>query len=312
MIILFWAVCIILLLVLIVTIVSYLCFRHAFYVKDSDKLYSADKAIPEGDIYIPWREQMLAWIEETRQMPCQQFQIQSFDGLTLQGKYYEYAPGAPIELLFHGYRGYAERDLCGAVQRCFALGHNAFLVDQRASGSSGGNVITFGVNESKDCLDWLSFVINHFGPEVKVILCGMSMGASTVLNATGSPLPKNVIGVLADCGFSSTSAIIKKVIGEMGLPADLAYLFVKLGARIFGGFDPDAIASESAVANCNVPVIFFHGEDDAYVPCEMSRTNYNACQSRKALITVPGAGHGLSYLVAPEQYLQALRDFFSE
>jgi fermentation-respiration switch protein FrsA (DUF1100 family) len=44
----------------------------------------------------------------------------------------------------------------------------------------------------------------------------------------------------------------------------------------------------------------------------MSEKNYEACVSRKKLITIPGAGHGLCYPVAPEQYLQALREFFPE
>ena len=55
---------------------------------------------------------------------------------------------------------------------------------------------------------------------------------------------------------------------------------------------------------------FFHGENDDFVPCDMSRAMYDACVSRKKLVTVPGAGHGLSYPVAPEEYLESLRAFF--
>jgi pimeloyl-ACP methyl ester carboxylesterase len=242
---------------------------------------------------------MTGWIKETRALPFQEFSVTSFDGLKLKAKYYECRPGAPIELMFHGYRGYAERDLCGGVQRCFALEHNAFIVDLRASGDSDGNVITFGINESKDCLAWLDLMIGHFGPDVKIILTGISMGASTVLNAAGSELPENVVGVLADCGFTSPAQIIKKVIGDMGLPKELSYPFVKLGAQLYGKFDLEEIASVDAIRNCKVPVIFFHGEDDAYVPCEMSRINYEACPTKKRLVTIPGAGHGLCYPVAP-------------
>ena len=154
-------------------------------------------------------------------------------------------------------------------------------------------------------------MIEHFGPDVKIILTGISMGASTVLNATGGPLPKNVIGVLADCGFSSPADIIKKVIRQMGLPANISYPFVKLGARLYGKFDLEEITSAEAVKNCKLPVIFFHGEDDDYVPCEMSRINYDACPSRKRLVTIPGAGHGLCYPVAPNLYLWEMQDFFS-
>ena len=57
-------------------------------------------------------------------------------------------------------------------------------------------------------------------------------------------------------------------------------------------------------------MIFFHGEDDDFVPCRMSIRNYEACSAPKQLVTVPGAGHGLSFPVAPEDYLKALREFF--
>ena len=293
-------------------LICYICFRMTFYVRNKDKKSAEEYPIPEGEIYEPWRDKMVAWMKQTRALPHQDFSVTSFDGLTLWGKYYEQTPGAPIELMFHGYRGYAERDLCGGVQRCFALGHNALIVDQRASGDSEGNVISFGINESKDCHTWLKFMISHFGPEVKIILTGISMGASTVLNAAGSPLPENVIGVLADCGFTAPAAIIKKVIRDMKLPENLAYLFVKQGAKLFGGFDLDEIAPIEALRYCTVPVIFFHGEADAYVPCEMSRHNYEICTCRKKLVTIPDAGHGLSYVVAPEYYLQQMRIFFYE
>ena len=77
-----------------------------------------------------------------------------------------------------------------------------------------------------------------------------------------------------------------------------------------GSSRPAAISTVEAVKRCRVPVIFFHGESDDYVPCEMSRENYDACASRKALVTIPGAGHGLSYPAAPETYLEAARAFF--
>ena len=171
-------------------------------------------------------------------------------------------------------------------------------------------MITFGIKEYRDCLSWLDFMVQHFGKDVKIILTGISMGASTVLMAAGSPLPEQVKGVLADCGFSSAKAIICKVIRQLKLPPALAYSFVRLGAWIFGGFDLEAFSALEAVKNATVPVIFFHGEEDAFVPAEMSRENFEACASRKALITTPGAGHGLCYPVDPEAYLNALRDFF--
>ena len=63
-------------------------------------------------------------------------------------------------------------------------------------------------------------------------------------------------------------------------------------------------------ARCTIPVCLFHGEDDRFVPCEMSRENYNACiAENKRLLTFPGAGHGMSYLLDEERYLNELRAF---
>lgn len=303
---------IVLLLIILTLLISYICFYMAFYVPKRKEKNPEEYPIPEGEIYEPFRETMVGWMKEVRKLPHEEFSIKSFDGLTLRGKYYEYAPGAPIELMLHGYRGDAERDLCGGVQRCFALQRSALIVDQRSCGNSEGNVITFGIKEHRDCLDWVDFMVKHFGPDVKIILTGISMGASTVIIAAENPLPPNVVGVLADCGFTSAQEIIKKVIHQMKLPVAPVYPFVKLGAKIYGHFDLEERSAIEAAPKCTVPLILFHGENDDFVPCEMSRANYEACTSRKKILTIPGAGHGLSYPVSPNAYLDALREFFGE
>lgn len=318
---------ILLFLTLTTFVISYICFRMAFYVprkklhKDTipgqnnpviNTAVSEEFSIPEGEIYEPYREQMVAWMKETRALPHETMSIHSFDGLTLYGKYYECIPGAPIELMFHGYRGSAERDLSGGVQRCFALGRNVLLVDQRTSGKSQGNVITFGINESKDCLAWIDCLIKRFGPDVKIILTGISMGASTVMIAAGQPLPTNVMGILADCGYTSAKDIIKKTIREMKLPPNLLYPIVKLGAKIYGHFDLEETSPIEAMKNCQRPIIFIHGEADDFVPCEMSLRNFEACTAPKTILTVPGAGHGLGYLVDTEGYFKTVREFAAQ
>ena len=308
----FWTILgILLFLLLAVVTISFICFRMAFF--SPRRRPSPDDPIqtPEGDIYDAFREQMEAWTREARAMPWKPHEITSFDGLRLTAKYFEYSPDSVIELMFHGYRGNAERDLSGGVQRCFSLGRSAFIVDQRGCGGSEGNVISFGVNEHRDCLRWLEYMEKTF-PGRKIILTGISMGASTVMSCADKDLPESVIGILADCGYDSAENIIKKVIRGMGLPAGPAYPFVKLGARLFGRFDLEEVSPLKALPGAKVPVIFFHGEDDDFVPCDMSRHCYDVCASRKRLVTIPGAGHGLSYPVEPERYLKEAGDFFRE
>ncbi len=295
-----------------VLLVAYVCFRMAFYVPTRRPVSADAIDIPEGAAYEPHRADMERWARETKAMPHEAVSVTSFDGLTLRGKYYEYAPDAPIELMVHGYRGNAERDLCGGVQRCFSLGHSALIVNQRASADSDGHVITFGVREYRDVLTWVDFMLDRFGKEVRIILTGISMGAATVMMTADQPFPPNVKGILADCGFTSPKAIIQKVIRQMGLPVPLAYPFVRLGGLLYGGFDIESRSAAEVLKNSRLPVIFFHGEADGYVPCEMSRENYDVCSSRKRLVTVPDADHGLAYICDPEGYCQAVREFFDE
>lgn len=293
-------------LVLLLLVVTFVCYYMAFYSPSRKPLGEEEYLFPRGKIYEPYVEKMKHWMREARNMPHEKVSIQSYDGLTLRGKLYEYAPGAIIELMFHGYRSDSERDLCGGVQRCFRLGRSALIVDQRGCGASDGHTITFGIKERKDCLKWVEFLIQKYGKDVRIVLTGISMGASTVMMAGGLELPENVVGIIADCGYSSPKEIIQKVMKQIHVPVKLLYPFVKLGARIFGGFDPEAAGCEEAMRVCKVPVFFAHGASDAFVPYEMSVKNYQACRAPKKLLNVPEAGHGLCYMLAPEEYRQAL------
>ena len=300
-------------LLLLSLLVALYCFMRVFYSPKRRALRDDEYEIPEGAIYEPFRDEMVAWVKEIRATPHEDMEILSFDGLRLRGRYYEYAPGAPIELLFHGYQGNAERDLSGGVKRCFAIGRSALIIDHRAAGRSEGRVITFGIRERRDCLAWVAHAVRRFGPDCRLIITGISMGAATVMMAAGEELPPQVKGVLADCGYTSPREIIEKVIADMHLPPRLVYPFVRLGARLFGRFDLEEASPIEAAQRARVPVIFVHGESDDFVPCEMSARLYAACASApKRLVTVPGAGHGLAFSVGKESYLEALRDFAAE
>lgn len=293
-------------------ITAFICFMKVFYCPRRKEEKGGEVYIPSGKFYDPYREEILEWVRMTRGMKHEDLSITSEDGLTLRGRYYEYAPGAPLEILFHGYHGNAERDLSGGVDRCFRLGRNALIIDQRACGTSEGRVTTFGIMESRDCLLWVKKAIERFGDDIRIILTGVSMGAATVMIASGEQLPKNVIYTLADCGYTSAKEIIKKVIREMGLPANLLYPFVKLGALIFGRFKLDSTSPKEAIAHAQIPIIFIHGDEDDFVPCEMSKELYEICPTRKMLTLIPGSGHGVAFPCNKEMYLEALREFWIE
>lgn len=304
-----WCLFICLGVTMLTLITSLVCFLMVFYCKRKKPLGPDEYEIPEGEIYEVYREDMIEWTRAIRSMPHEDMEITSFDGLKLRAKYYEYKAGAPIEILFHGYKGYAERDLSGGVERCFRLGRSVILVDHRASGRSDGHVTTFGIKERHDCHRWVRYAIERFGDDVKLIIGGVSMGAATVMMAAGDPLPENVIGVLADCGYTSPREIISKVLKDMKLPPCVFYPFIKLGARIFGRFNLDEASPIEAMRKCVLPVVFVHGDTDDFVPYEMSVRLCEECASpKKTLITIHGAGHGLAFPADRDGYVGALAE----
>ena len=290
-------------------LLTFFCFCIVFYSPKRKPGAGEDYSLPKGKVYEPYWDLMLEGMEQNAKTPHEDVYKTSFDGLRLHGKYYESCPGAPIELMMHGYRGTAQRDFSVGLVRCNQVGHNALVIEQRASGKSGGNVISFGINERWDCLSWVDYILDRFGPDCRIILTGISMGAATVLMAGGMELPENVVGILADCGYTSPKAIIGKVCRQIHLPPGLLYPFIRLGAKLFGGFDLEEYSPLEAMKKCHLPVIFFHGEDDDFVPCAMSRENFEACMGPKRLVTIPEAGHGLAYLVDPETYVAELSVF---
>lgn len=298
-------------LLLLSVLIAWYSYRTAFYSPEKRK--EDDYAIPRGEQYEKERQRMLSLIRQMDEIPYEAVTISAQDGTKLSARYYHVRDGAPLQIQFHGYRGTAVRDFCGGNKLAREAGQNTLVVDQRAHGKSGGTTITFGIRERMDCLCWAEYANQRFGSDTPIFLSGVSMGAATVLMASELELPTNVIGIIADCPYSSPEAIIRKVCREdMRLPPILVMPFIRLGARLFGHFDLREASAVQAVRNTNVPILLLHGEDDRFVPCDMSREIFDACTGEQTRITFPGAGHGLSYIVDTGTYSEAVSRFVDQ
>ncbi len=256
-----------------------------------------DRTLPEGEQYEPYAEGILKGIERMLPEAFQEVWIISYDGLKLYGRYYELYQDAPVILFFHGYRSSSVRDGNGIFALCQEHGYNLLMVDQRAHGRSEGKTITFGVRERYDVLQWIDYLVKEQGKNVQIVLAGISMGAATVLMASDLELPDNVRCILADCPYSAPGEILKCVMKSLKLPAGILYPVARLSGRIFGKVDMEAAAAINAVKRCKIPILFIHGDDDRFVPCDMSRQCYDACTCEKRIVFVKNAGHGISYCV---------------
>ena len=152
--------------------------------------------------------------------------------------------------------------------------------------------------------------MQKFGPEQKIILAGLSMGAATVLMTADMGLPENIKGIMADCPYSSPKVVIRKVIRDMNLPVGITYWLAKTAAKLIGKFDLEETSAVEAVSNSKIPILIIHGDDDRFVPCTMSRECQKAGGDIVELVLVEGAGHGMSHCVDAKKYEEATLTFF--
>lgn len=289
---------------------SLYCYRICFYAPNRQQSNNdLESWFPKGAQYSAIRDKMLAGAHCMEDSPYEWASILSDDKKRLYARCYDLNPGAPVMIVFHGYRGYASRDCAGGFVIAAKLGFNILAVDQRSHGRSSGHTITFGIRERQDCLHWIEYAQQRFGPDTPIILYGVSMGAATVLMASELDLPENVVSIIADCPYSSPSAIIQKVSGEMGYPSNLAFPVIQLGARLYGGFSLTECSASDAVKRACIPILLIHGADDTFVPCSMSREIYENCKDIAQLNIIPDAAHGLSYPVASREYEKICVDF---
>ncbi len=285
----------------------YGCFWGCF----APKKYLASDAPPSGGQYEAKKSELAELYSAAKALDFERVSIRARDGVGLSGRYYRFSGAGPVVLFFHGYRSSPIRDGCGMLKLMRELKLDVLAPDQRAHGESGGHAITMGVKEQYDCLDWIQYILDRFGNDREIILGGCSMGAATVMMASDM-LPDNVLGIIADCGYTTPEEIMRSVGRARGLPEGPAMAMIRGAARLFGGFDLRAASAPEALSRCGKPVLFIHGAADDFVPTEMSRVNYAACAGPKRLLEVPGAEHAMSFVVDEEGYTSAVKEFLAE
>ena len=238
--------------------------------------------------------------------------ITSHDGLKLYAQWVPAENARGTVLLAHGYRSTKLLDFGVAFDICHEMGLNLLIPDQRSHGKSQGKFITFGVKESKDMLGWLRFHDTQIG-SYPVILFGLSMGASTMMYLADEPLPGNVKGIVADCGFTSPKAILTRVYQRViHLPPEPSIWAAGLFTRLIAGFSLTQKDSRKTLADSKLPILLIHGTADDFVPCDMTRQSYAACSGPKEMLLVQGADHGVSFLVDPDTYSSRMCGFIEK
>lgn len=298
------AVTIIVLIALLILLAGYIVFTIACWRRTGKIMGSGSPNLA------PYREQMDAGREWFLGMEPEKVEIISHDGLRLRALYLHNPEAKGTIILMHGYRMDGLTDFTCVYKKYYEAGFSLLNTFQRAHTLSEGEYITFGALERFDCRDWATYVADRFGKEHKIVLDGLSMGATTVLMASGLELPENVKGIIADCGFTSPwDQLAHLCKTKYHLPVHPLLDSAELFARTLGGFSLKSPTTVEAMEHNDIPTLFIHGEDDAFVPTFFSVRAFEACRGPKRLITVPGAAHGVSYLVDQESCDRELDEF---
>ena len=250
--------------------------------------------------------------EKYESMSPREVQTLSSDGLLLNGQIFEpYPNSGRWVLIAHGYT------LSLRASMEFAAlfeekGFNMLLIDQRRHGKSQGKYTTLGYREKLDIKVWVDYLIDRFGPDIKVGLHGQSLGGATILEylSMADPVVKFAV---ADCAFSDLNELLcYQITSLIKLPhfPFIRLLDRKLYAKF--GFRLEEVSPIKSVTNCRQPILFIHGEADRYVPAYMSRRMYEAKPGVKELVLIPGANHAVAYNVDPKRYKEAIHRFVDE
>ncbi len=244
---------------------------------------------------------------------CERVAINAYDGVRLVGHIYHAEAPKRVIIAMHGWRSSWSQDFGTIAEFWKNSGCTVIYAEQRGQNESGGKSMGFGITERRDCISWINYSNKIFGTSLPTYLAGVSMGATSVLMAAEFDLPANVAGIIADCGFTNPDDIWRHVVRKnLGVSYKLRRRMAFFIYKRKTGVCPNSSSTIRAMEKCRVPVLFIHGDEDSFVPPEMTLMNYEACRAEKRLLIAPGANHGMSHYVDRERYENAFIDFFKD
>lgn len=192
------------------------------------------------------------------------------------------------------------------------MGYNLLLVDQQAHGKSEGKYFTMGYNDRRDVLRWISYILKQ-DRNAEIVLYGVSMGAFTVLMASGEILERNVKAVIADSSFVDLKTLMKRNLKNFNhIPAfpfiSLASLFTK--HRL--GFSIRQADARKAVGWASVPILIIHGTADKVIPFKEAEEIFQAIKSPAEILLIENGHHIYGAFEDPDLYYQTIENFIQK
>lgn len=254
------------------------------------------------------KENSEKWSEEIQQ---KQVEVKANDNITLRGtEYLKQEETNKWAIILHGYRSNPSSVL--TIGEHFSeKGYNVLIPSMRACADSEGEYVGMGWLDKEDLKCWINLIIEE-NKNAEIILHGSSMGAATVLMASGDELPANVKNIIADSGYTSVWDIFaSEAKARFNLPEFPVLNMFQIVANRKAKYDIKEASSLKQVKKSKTPILFIHGDKDDFVPEYMCEKLYDATNCKKEKLIIHGAGHTDGKYREPEKYYNTIFDWIS-
>ena len=254
------------------------------------------------------KENSEKWSEAIRQ---KQVEVKANDNITLRGtEYLNQEETNKWAIILHGYRSNPSSVL--TIGEHFSeKGYNVLIPSMRACADSEGEYVGMGWLDKEDLKCWINLIIEE-NKNAEIILHGSSMGAATVLMASGDELPANVKKIIADSGYTSVWDIFaSEAKARFNLPEFPVLNMFQIVANRKAKYDIKEASALEQVKKSKTPILFIHGDKDDFVPEYMCEKLYDATNCKKEKLIIHGAGHTDGKYREPEKYYNTIFDWIS-
>ena len=232
--------------------------------------------------------------------------------LELAGWFFDTRPRSRAIVLVHGKDACRGTELRSSthelVDRLRARGFAVLTIDLRGHGESGPARMTYGINERRDVLGAIDWLLARGYEPGRIGVLGASMGGAA---AIGAAREEAAIGaIVTDSTYADFNEMIEAKFRDLsGLPR----FFLPGGKLLARALTGQAVHAARPLDHARalgerVPMLVIHAQSDPFVPVEHARRL--ASVSGAQLWVTEGERHLASFVSDREEYARQVAQFF--
>jgi uncharacterized protein len=247
----------------------------------------------------------------TYELPYEDVEIKSSDGLRLEGWFVPSQNGAVI-MMQHGYKS-TRKELLNEAEMMYRHGYGILLTTVRAHDHSDGEMITFGMNEVNDLEAWYQYLLTRADIDPsKIGILGNSYGGMLAIQYAAQN--ENIKALVANCAFSSLNDTVSTSVEYFtDLPAFPFAPLIVFWAERETGFKTEDIDATKWIAQISPrPVFLMQGGADVVISADSGQRLYEAAGEPKELWFDPELGHVQFDKERAAEFEKRVAEFFDQ